>query len=151
MQHTIDIRAGRRWGWLVPRFLGAIALVVSGAVHLQQYFESYRDVPTIGILFIVDFVAATLIGIALLAPVEHVAGRWAGPAVALLAAAGIALAAGSLVMLFISERTPLFGFQEPGYDPEAIALARQSEIAAVALLGISLVARFVNKTPKTNW
>jgi hypothetical protein len=151
MQQTIDIRGGLRWGWLVPRFLGAVAVVVSGVVHLQQYFGPYREIPTIGQLFIVDFVAATLIGLALLAPVEHLAGRFAGAAIALLSAAGIALTAGSLVMLAISERTPLFGFQEPGYDPAAIDLTRQAEVAAVVLLGIALVARFATKTPKQRW
>jgi hypothetical protein len=151
MQQTIDIRGGLRWGWLVPRFLGSIAVVVSGVVHLQQYFGPYREIPTIGQLFIVDFVAATLIGVALLAPVEHLAGRFAGAAIALLSTAGIALTAGSLVMLAISERTPLFGFQEPGYDPAAIDLTRQVEVAAVVLLGIALVARFATKTPKQRW
>jgi hypothetical protein len=151
MEQTIDISGGLRWGWLVPRFLGAVAVVVSGVVHLQQYFGPYREIPTIGQLFIVDFVAATLIGVALLAPVEHLAGRFAGAAIALLSAAGIALTAGSLVMLAISERTPLFGFQEPGYDPAAIDLTRQAEVAAVVLLGIVLAARFATKTPKQRW
>ncbi len=151
MQQTIDVRGGLRWGWLGPRFLGAIAVVVSGVVHLQQYFGPYQEIPTIGQLFIVDFVAAILIGMALLAPVEHLAGRFAGAAIALVTAAGIALTGGSLAMLAISERTPLFGFQEPGYDPAAIDLTRQAEIAAVVLLGISLVARFATKTPKQRW
>src|SRR5262245_30445374 len=134
MEHAIDVRDGLRWGWLVPRFLGAIAVIVSGVVHLQQYFGPYREIATIGPLFVLDFVAATLIGAALLAPVEHLAGRHAGATIALIGAAGIALTAGSLVMLAISERTPLFGFQEPGYDPAAIDLARRSELAAAVLL-----------------
>ena len=54
-------------------------------------------------------------------------------------------------MLLISERTPLFGFQEPGYDPAAIDLSRRSEVAAVVLLSISLLARFTTKTPKHRW
>jgi hypothetical protein len=151
MQLTIDVRAGLRWGWLVPRILGALALVVSGVVHLQQYFGPYREIPTIGVLFLVDFAAAVTIGIALLSPIERLTGRWAGAAVAIVTAAGIALAAGSLVMLTISEHTPLFGFQEPGYDPAAITLVRRSEVAAVVLLGASLVTRFATKTPKHRW
>ncbi len=95
--------------------------MVSGVVHLQQYFGPYQAIPTIGVLFLLDFAAAIAIGIALLAPIEHLTGRWAGATVAIVTAAGIALAAGSLVMLTISEHTPLFGFQEPGYDPAAIA------------------------------
>ncbi len=140
-----------RWGWLVARGLGALAVLAMGAIHLDQYFGPYSAIPTIGVLFVVNFVAATVIALALLAPLEHVAGRWAGVAVALVTAGGIGLAAGSLVMLLISERTPLFGFQEPGYDPSAIALSRQTEIAAVVLLGASLVARFATRTPKVRW
>ena len=143
--------ARRHWGWLVPRILGAIAVVVSGVVHLDTYFGPYREIPTIGQLFIVNFVAASLIGVALLLPIEHLAGRWAGVAFAVTAAAGIALTAGSFVMLMISERTPLFGFQEPGYDPDAITLSRQTEVAAVVLLGTSLLARFATKAPKYRW
>lgn len=140
-----------RWGWLVPRGLGAMAVLAVGAIHLDQYYGPYAAIPTIGTLFVVNFVVATAIGVALLAPLEHIAGRWASAAVFLVTTAGIALAAGSLVLLAISERTPLFGFQEPGYDPAAIALSRQTEIAAVALLGASLVARFATRTPKLRW
>jgi hypothetical protein len=64
---------------------------------------------------------------------------------------GIAFTAGSFVMLLISERTPLFGFQEPGYDPTAIAVARDKEIAAVVLLAGSLAARFAARDRKLRW
>jgi hypothetical protein len=158
MQQAIDAATGAavtrpraRWSWLVARFLGAIAVLVSGAIHLDQYFGPYQEIPTIGILFIVNFVAAVMIGLALLAPIEHLAGRWAGPAIAIVTAAGIALTAGSFVMLLISERRPLFGFQEPGYDPDAITLVKQTGVAAVLLLGASLTARFATKSPKYRW
>jgi hypothetical protein len=68
-----------------------------------------------------------------------------------VSAGGIALAGGSFVLLLISERTPLFGFQEPGYDSSAIALSRGTEIAAVVLLSASLVARFATKAPRIRW
>jgi hypothetical protein len=144
-------RDGPRWGWLVARFLGALAVLGMGAVHLQQYTGAYVHIPTIGTLFVVNFVAATVIGVALLAPIEHLAGRWAVPAVALVAAAGIALSAGTLVMLLVSERTPLFGFQESGYAPTAIAVSKVVEAAAVVLLAAALVARFAPKAPKVRW
>jgi hypothetical protein len=51
------------------------------------------------------------------------------------------LAATSFAFLLISEHRPLFGFQEPGFDPAGIAAARISEIAAVVLLGAFLIAR----------
>jgi hypothetical protein len=139
------------WAWLVGRSLGAVAVLVAGVIHLQQYYGPYSAIPTIGTLFVVNFVAATVVGLALLAPLEHMAGRWAGPVVAIASAGGLALTAGSFAMLLISERTPLFGFRESGYDASTIALTRQSEIAAVILLSASLILRFATRTPKARW
>jgi hypothetical protein len=121
---------------LVARGLGALAMLSVGAVHLHEYFKFYSEVPTIGTLFVLNFVGATVIGLALLAPIERIAGF----AVPLLALAGIGQAATSFVFLWIAERTPLFGFQEPGYDPTGIAASRGAEIATVVLLGAFLVA-----------
>jgi hypothetical protein len=136
---------------LLARGVGALAVLAVGAIHLQQYYGPYAAIPTIGTLFVVNFVAAMVIGVALLLPLEHLAGRAAGAAVALVTAGGIALAGGSFVLLLISERRPLFGFREPGYDPTAIDLARATEIAAVVLLSVSLVARFATKAAKARW
>ena len=140
-----------RWGWLIGRVLGAVAVLVVGVVHLQQYRGPYAAIPTIGTLFLVNFAAAMAIGAALLLPIEHLTGRWASRAVALVTSSGIVLAAVSFVMLWISERRPLFGFQEPGYDPTAIAVSRSAEIAAVVLLAGSLVGRFGGASPRRRW
>jgi hypothetical protein len=125
--------------WTAVRALGALALLAMGAIHLQQYFELYSEIPTIGTLFVLNFVGATVVGLALLAPVERRLGE---AALVLLSLAGIAQAATAFVFLAISERTPLFGFKEPGYDPSAIMASRVAEVAAVALLGTLLVARY---------
>ena len=124
------------------RVLGALSVLAVGAVHLQQYFSLYSSIPMIGTLFVLNFVGATVIGLGLLAPVERLYNRPAGVLPALLAAGGIGLAATSFVFLFISERTPLFGFMEPGYDPTAILASRVAEAVAVISLAGFLVARF---------
>jgi len=129
----------------VARFSGALAVLAVGVIHLQQYFGPYSTIPKIGTLFLVNFGLATAIGLALLAPIEHLTGRAAGAAVVTLTLAGIALSAGSFVLLAISEQRPLFGFMEPGYDPAAIAASRTAEIAAVALLAASLIGRFARR------
>jgi hypothetical protein len=139
------------WWWLTARALGALATLAVGAVHLQQYFKLYSSVATIGTLFVLNFVGATVIGLALLAPLERLAGGLGRAAVALLALGGIGLAATSFVGLLVSERTGLFGFMEPGYDPTAIAASRVAEVAAVALLGIFLAARFLARIPMPRW
>jgi hypothetical protein len=137
--------------WLTARALGALATLAVGAVHLQQYFKLYSEVPTIGTLFVLNFASATVIGLALLAPLERLAGRLGGSAVALLSLGGIGLAAASFVGLLVSERTGLFGFREPGYEPTAIAASRVAEVAAVALLSIFLAARFLARVPMPRW
>jgi hypothetical protein len=133
--NTISLTAGRWSWWLTARALGAVATLAVGAVHLQQYLKLYSSVPTIGTLFVLNFVGASVIGLALLAPLERLLGS---AAVALVALAGIGLAATSFVFLLVSERTPLFGFREPGYDPSAIAFSRVAEVAAVVLLSAVL-------------
>lgn len=148
---TPRARGGRPTLWLVARVLGALSLLAVGAVHLQQYFELYSDIPTIGTLFVLNFVGATIVGLGLLAPVERVLGRLGGLALALLTMAAIGQAATAFVFLFISERTPLFGFMEPGYDREAILGARIAEGATVVLLGAYAVSRFLRKVPTSTW
>jgi hypothetical protein len=123
------------------RFLGALSLLAVGAVHLQQYVTLYSAIPTIGTLFVLNFAGATVLGLGLVAPVERWLGRFGGAAVTVLALGGVALAATAFVFLLISERTPLFGFMEPGYDPPAIMASRVAELATVGLLGSFVVAR----------
>jgi hypothetical protein len=131
--------------WSMVRGLGALALLAVGAVHLQQYQTLYAAVPTIGPLFVVNFAAATILGILLLAPIGRWGGRWGDLLIMLAAAGGVALAAGSFVLLAISESRPLFGFREPGYDPVAIAASRGAEVATVILLSGYLVDRVAVK------
>jgi hypothetical protein len=144
----------RHWIWLTARGLGALSLLAVGVVHLQQYDDLYSAIPTIGSLFVLNFIGATVLGVGLLVPIERLSRRWGALVVAGLALGGIALAVVSYVFLLIAERRPLFGFMEPGYSPAAIRAAQVSEIATVALLGVYLVARRVpfkspNRRPAT--
>jgi hypothetical protein len=138
-------------GWLMIRFVGALALLSVGAVHLQQFVKFYSAVPTIGVLFVVNFAAATLLAIALLSPIEHWGRRWGDVLVTLAAAGGVALATGTFVLLAVSEQRPLFGFREPGYDPVAIAASRGAEVATVVLLATYLIVRLVPKVSVRRW
>lgn len=145
-------RRERRSPWLAARLLGALAVLAVGAVHLQQYDYLYSAIPTIGTLFLLNFVGATAIGVGLLAPLESALGRrWGGLAVDGLAAAGIGLAATSFAFLAISEQTPLFGFMEPGYDPTAILASRVAEVVAVVALVAFGTARFTAARATMRW
>ena len=139
------------WVWLVLRVLGALAVLATGAVHLYEFDRFYSQIPTIGTLFLLNFLGATTIGLCLLAPVEHLAHRYGNTLLVLLAGAGIALAAVAFAFLAISEQTPLFGFKEPGYDPSGIAATRASEIATVLFLSAFLIGRLGRKAPMPRW
>lgn len=122
------------------RRLGGAALIGVGVVHLQQDIAAhYSEIPTIGTLFALNAAAAIPLGLALEAPVERLPGRAGRIAPALLAAAGIALAAATLAGLLVSEENGLFGFTEIGWRP-AIVLAAALEVATVVLLGAALAA-----------
>ena len=64
---------------------------------------------------------------------QRLPGRAGRIALPLLSAGGIAVAAGSLVGLLLSESTGLFGFREVGYRP-AIVLSIALELATIVLL-----------------
>ena len=141
-------RAGAGWLSTRPRFiiahasryLGALAVLATGVAHIEQYaVDSYSSVPTIGTLFLLNFVGAIVIAIGLVAPIRRVVGRYTDAVRALFAVGGIGLGALSLVALFISERSSLFGFHENGYRM-AIVSAIVAEVAAVVLLLVFLVA-----------
>ena len=143
---------GRAELWLAVRVLGALAVLAVGIIHLQQYFKLYSEIPTIGTLFVLNFAGAVAITAGLLSPAERLLPRrWGNVAVDLVALAGVGLAATAFVFLMIAERTPLFGFMEPGYDPTAILASRIAEGAAVVLLGAFLIARLTGRAPRGRW
>jgi hypothetical protein len=121
------------------RLLAAILLLFVGADHYREYSVSmYSVLPTIGTLFLLNFIAATVLGTLLLVPLERLFHRFGGTGVVLAAAGGFGIAATSLIALLVSEQTPLFGFMELNYRPE-IVVALASEAAAAASLGLLLV------------
>jgi hypothetical protein len=117
------------------RRLGAVAVLAIGAVHLQQYIvQNVWFYPAIGALFLLNVIGSGVVGIALLAPLERVLPeRPANAAVALLSATGLLIAVGSLVFLFISESSSLFGVTETGYRTPVV-LAIIAEGATIPLL-----------------
>jgi hypothetical protein len=123
----------------VARYVGAISLFMVAAIHAQQYYDAYFSVvPTIGTLFLLNVVGASVAGLILLAPVRLL-GRRTGDAILVLAAvAGIGVSAGSFAALIVTEYTPLFGFMESGYRL-AIELSLLFEGIATILLAAFVV------------
>jgi hypothetical protein len=129
----------RTWPPTIARVLGALALLAIGALHYQQYrYAFYSSIPTIGALFLANFLAATALGLLLLAPLRSWVGRPGKVLERLAALAGVGVAAGGLIALLISEHTPLFGFMEHGYRL-VIVLAIAFDAAAIAALTLFLI------------
>ncbi len=134
----VSVRSERQLLLRGARLRGAITLLVVGGVHLEQYTVAHFSViPTIGTLFLVNFIAATILGVVLLIPVRSNPWRWRLIFDSLAAVAGIGVAAGALIALLISEQRPLFGFMEHGYRLE-IVIAIAAEAAAIIFLGVFL-------------
>ncbi len=133
------MRTSRRISALgAVRTLGGVALLVVGGIHLEQYTAGHFSVvPTIGTLFLLNFISATVLGLWLLVPGFGGYPRWRLLADGAVALAGIGVAGGALVALMISETRALFGFMESGHRLE-IVIALVSEAAAIVLLGAFL-------------
>jgi hypothetical protein len=122
------------------RYLGALAVLATGIAHIEQYsVDDYSTVPTIGTLFLLNFIAAIVMAVGLIAPIRRVAGRYTDLVRAVLAVGGIGLGILSLAALFVSESSGLFGFVEHGYRM-AIVVAIAVEAAATVFLAAFLVA-----------
>jgi hypothetical protein len=127
------------------RCLGALAVLATGIAHIEQYsVDDYSTVPTIGTLFLLNFIAAIVIAVGLIAPLRRVTGRYTDAVRAVLAVGGIGLGVGSLAGLFVSETTGLFGFVEHGYRM-AIVVAIVVEVAAIVLLVAFLLANGIGR------
>jgi hypothetical protein len=121
----------------MARYLGALFLLGTGAIHLEQYFAAhYQVIPVIGPLFAANFALAVVLGLSLLAPAERMfsAGR---ALLALAALGGIVFAIGTIVGLEVSEVSTLFGFHEQGYRA-LIILSIAFEGAAILSLAAYL-------------
>jgi hypothetical protein len=123
------------------RLTGALLLLFVGADHYYEYAaRGYSVIPTIGTLFLLNFIAAAVVGLSLLAPVERLARRFGAAALALIAASGAGIAATSLLALLVSEQTKLFGFMEQNYRPEILVAIVSEAAAAVVLISLTALA-----------
>jgi hypothetical protein len=124
---------------LAVRVVGALLLLFVGLDHYYEYsVDSYSVVPTIGTLFLLNFISAAVVGLVLLAPLNRIAPRLGPLAHQAAALSGAGIAATSLAALLISEQTKLFGFMESNYRP-AIVIAIVTEAAAAIVLGALFV------------
>ena len=126
-----------RWAVLALRATGALALIAMGALHLQQYYDAgYSALPTIGTLFVRELrrrrgrrtwrCCCRSSG----SP-----GRLGALAVPLLAGAGAAMAAASIVFPARQRADPAVRLSGDQHELGAITVALLIESIATAALG----------------
>lgn len=153
--NTTTLTPPRNRALLATRVLAAVLLIFVGADHYYEYsVDQYAVLPTIGTLFLLNFISATAFGLLLLAPLERLFHRVGRAVLRIAALSGLGVAATSLAALLVSEQTKLFGFMESNYRP-AIVVAIASEAAAAVFLALVLVfsrgaAEPVRKRPATS-
>jgi predicted lipoprotein with Yx(FWY)xxD motif len=111
------------WPRLALRLAGGGLLIATAAIHLDLYLTGYRNIPTIGWLFLLQVIAGFALGIAVLVT----GGR-------LAAAAGAGFALSTLGGYLLTLWFGLFGFKE--VRTTAGIVAGVIEIAAAATLGV---------------
>ena len=111
------------WPRLVLRVAGGGLLIAAAAIHLDLYLTGFKNIPTIGWLFLFQVITGFVLGVAVLVY---------GSRLAAAAGAGFALATlgGYLLSLWVG----LFGFKET--RTTAGIVAGVIEIAAAAALGM---------------
>ena len=123
------------------RLLGAVLVAIIAGVHFQQYVTFMSEVPTVGVLFLLNAAGGAGLVVALLST---------APLLRLLASLGaIGLAAGSLISVGIALSGSLFGYSEPTLRLPII-IAMIAEGTAIPTLLI-LVRRELGSSPLTRW
>jgi predicted lipoprotein with Yx(FWY)xxD motif len=110
--------------WL--RVAGAMLLAGSAGIHLYLYLTGYRSIPTIGWLFVLQFIAGLVLAAAVLVTHSRVA-----------VAASAALALLTLGAYLLAVWIGLFGFKE--VRTRAGIAAGLIEVAAFALLALAAI------------
>ena len=110
------------WPRLVLRGTGGGLLIATASIHLDLYLTGFRNIPTIGWLFILQVIAAFALGLAALASGSR-----------LVAAAGAGFALATLGGYLLSMWVGLFGFKE--VRTTAGIVAGVIEVGAIAALG----------------
>ncbi len=105
--------------------VAAVLVAVVAAVHLQQYVDFISEVPTVGVLFVLNAAGGAGLAVALTSRERPLR---------LLAAVGsMGLAAGSLISIAVALSGNFFGYSEPTLRlPISVAII--AEVAALPVL-----------------
>ena len=131
LRRSVTTRRGARS--LILLLLGALLLLGSSYIHFHLWdAEGYRHIPTIGWLFLLQWISGILIALALVGVRE----LW----IALVATGFVA---STLVGFLLSVTQGLFGFQDSWLAPYAKS-AFVLEIAALVVLLLASIVIFLD-------
>lgn len=123
----------------LARVAGAALLVLMALIHLRLWTHfGYRHLPTIGKLFVLNYVAGFVLAAAVLAAPRRL--LW------LAAGAGAGMLAGTAVALVVFANVTLFGFHESTRAPYFGASLVVEGVGA-AVLAVTAVREFVVRRP----
>lgn len=111
-------------------FAGAVLVALSALIHLHLWSTGYKQIHTIGPLFLLQAITSFM-----------VAGAVAASRHYLMAAAGALFVAGTIAGLVISIEVGLFGFQDSFGAPYATCSLIVEALAAVVLGSAAFTAR----------
>lgn len=125
---------GTRTAVTIAILVGAVISVLSGVVHLHLWAEAngYRQIPTIGPLFLMQGIVAILLGLA------AAVTRWL---VVVVATAGLLISTAAGLLLSIE--VGLFGFK----DSWVVPYARSSFVGEIAGGVLLLIAAWLMARP----
>ena len=124
----------------VPSLVAAALVAVIAGVHFEQYVDFMSEVPTVGVLFLLNAAGGAGLACALSSRERQLR---------LLAAIGaIGLAAGSLVSIAIALSSSFFGYSDPTLRLP-IVIAILAEAAAIPVLIWALVRERPDATKLT--
>ena len=128
------VGAGRRPTGLVASLVivaGAALMIASSLIHLHLWASGYKNIHTIGPLFLVQGIAGIVLAVAV-ALIRRV----------FMAVLGALFAAGTLAGLLVSAHFGIFGYRETMTAPWATtSLIVEAAAAGVLLIGGALVLR----------
>ena len=128
----------------VLRVVGAGLLATNAGIHADLWNIGYRTIPTIGPLFLLNTISASILTLVVLA----VPRRW----LALVAAAAALLELGTVAGLYLATKHSLFGFTE---STQAYLYGQSviTEIAGTVVLAALTVAalRWRRTGPSSPW
>ncbi len=133
---VLAINRNRVREWTVPvdllvgRVAGAGLLIWMGWIHLHLWSAGYKHLPSIGTLFLLNFIGAVVVAVSVLAAPRRY--------LALAAGAGALMVAGTLVSLIISINVGLLGFTD-SFDAPFAHQSLWVEIAALVVLAATAV------------